>query len=860
MGDVARAAAKPRSFGIGATLYSATGVLILLIVAAAGLAVVAFANVERTLSTVTEDAFPAVTDGLRLTTLSERVAAKAPELIRATDAAERSAVAGSIDAAFADIRATLARIEMKDADKGAALGGTVDTLQSRMGELGEAIDRREAARSDLQALRVKVLSAHADFLAEMTPLIEDENFNLVLSGGDTVNKAVRTINELITVHVAGLQATLTTALHSERLITAMTRGLTRTSQTALAGERERFDAIAEELLSGLDALPQTEEGEVLADAASAIVEQGRAERSPFDIRAQELAGESNAVFRLVADGQLLNLATQYERAVDPVLEQAEISLREEGKRLSDELKGDINTLVDDDIFALTQTMFLLSEANMVAGILNAAASSPTLEELAENEAAFRDSSYRLNTYTVDLEFLGKGESVIGLAKALVAFGEGDGSLFAVRRGLLEQEAAAQTALETARTAAGELDRAVESSVAASEAEVDRRTAETIASLRQTETLLFALAGIGAAVGILIAWLVVYRRVVRRLLELSRQMATLAAGDNSVTPDTSGSDEISGMAGTVVVFRDNAKEVERLRKEQIASEERAKQEAQRQRDALADRFETQVKEIVKRLAESVGEMERNAHLMTDGASDVQSRSNSGAAAAEATAGNVQAMAAAVEELSASIGEISGKVAESSQMAQSAADRADQTNQSMQGLEAAASRIDSVVTLIQEIAEQTNLLALNATIEAARAGDAGKGFAVVASEVKSLASQTASATDEITQQIKTLQTGVAEAVVAIKEVSGSIQDIGGHVTSIAGAVEQQNASTEEIARSSRDAAMGTTRVSETVGSLSDVATNAEQQAGAVLDAARSLARETRDLEQALDVFLGGIRKGA
>jgi murein DD-endopeptidase MepM/ murein hydrolase activator NlpD len=176
--------------------------------------------------------------------------------------------------------------------------------------------------------------------------------------------------------------------------------------------------------------------------------------------------------------------------------------------------------------------------------------------------------------------------------------------------------------------------------------------------------------------------------------------------------------------------------------------------------------------------------------------------------------VQTVAAAAEELNASIAEIGRQVQSASTMAGGAVQQAEKTNQQVQGLAEAAQKIGDVVKLISDIAAQTNLLALNATIEAARAGDAGKGFAVVASEVKNLATQTAKATEEISQQIASIQAATGEAVGAIQGIGKTIVEINQVASSIAAAVEEQNASTREIARNVQETSAGTQEVSSNI----------------------------------------------
>jgi methyl-accepting chemotaxis protein len=209
------------------------------------------------------------------------------------------------------------------------------------------------------------------------------------------------------------------------------------------------------------------------------------------------------------------------------------------------------------------------------------------------------------------------------------------------------------------------------------------------------------------------------------------------------------------------------------------------------------------------------------------------------------------------LSSSIAEIGRQVVSSAEIARKAVDEAGATDATMQGLAENAGRISVVVDLIQTIASQTNLLALNATIEAARAGDAGRGFAVVASEVKSLANQTAKATDEIRSQIANMQQVTTSAVGAIRSITNTISEINEVTTAIAAAVEEQGAATREIARNIQHAAGGTSEVSSNIVGVSTASAEAGSAAGEVLSASDALRREADVLRAEIDAFLSNIR---
>jgi methyl-accepting chemotaxis protein len=351
-----------------------------------------------------------------------------------------------------------------------------------------------------------------------------------------------------------------------------------------------------------------------------------------------------------------------------------------------------------------------------------------------------------------------------------------------------------------------------------------------------------------------------RSIVTPVRGMTQAMSRIAAGDLTLeVPARDRQDEVGEMAQALQVFKENALQVEQLRREH---EEAAVHAAKERRQAMldmADKFESSVLGVVKGVAASSTEMQSTAKSMSQIAQETSSQAASVAAASTQANANVETVAAATEELSASIGEISSRVAEAAQIADKAAETSNSTAQTVGKLAAASAKIGEVVELINTIASQTNLLALNATIEAARAGDAGKGFAVVASEVKGLANQTAKATEEIAAQISAVQTETNNAVQAINSISQIINQVKDISSSIAAAVEEQGAATKEISNNVQQASQGTREVSTNVVSVTEAATQTGVAAEQVLTTASELAQNADVLRKEVDGFLANIRAG-
>jgi methyl-accepting chemotaxis protein len=390
------------------------------------------------------------------------------------------------------------------------------------------------------------------------------------------------------------------------------------------------------------------------------------------------------------------------------------------------------------------------------------------------------------------------------------------------------------------------------------ADQQRLDSESSATISETQRLVVMLAIGGFLLGAVLA-LLLGSGMSRPMIAMCKAMRELAGGNfDVVLPGLGRKDELGEMAGAVEEFKMQAiAKAERDAADLDAQNKAAAAGRRAELIRFADEFEATVGGIVANVSASAVQLEASAGTLTRTAETTQSLSGQAAGASEQASSNMQSVAAATEELSASVDEIGRQAQESNRIAEAAVLQAQQTDGRIGKLSRAAQEIGDVVKLITAIAEQTNLLALNATIEAARAGDAGRGFAVVASEVKSLASQTAKATDEISTHIAGMQGATQESVAAIKEIGGTIGKISNIASTIASAVEEQSSATQEIARSVQNVAEGTSEAATNIMEVNRGAAETGSASANVLDAARSLSAESTRLREELDRFMANIR---
>ena len=561
----------------------------------------------------------------------------------------------------------------------------------------------------------------------------------------------------------------------------------------------------------------------------------------------ELADQHDKLYEAVRKAQRRFIAAAAPAAIDSQTELYSIYAAPEFSQ-ADAVKGHKTADQLSDI----ATSGNLMGFDMIAGL--SSSKGATLEAIAKD---FRTAQTRVKSNAEALPKTTAMNVVRSATLDLLTLADGPTGVFKIRQQELDADNHGQAMLEEARKLNVGLGTSVQQLVDGVQKQTDAAALQARQEISFGTMVMIGLGVLTLIGSILFVWLYVGRNILRRISNLQRSMQLLSSGDlETEVFQSHHRDEIGAMADSLHVFRESMIQARTMSAEQDKDRIAKAERASRMETRIVE-FESTVRSALDSLQGAAGSMQSTAESMSSTADRSSALVSAVATAAEQTSANVQTVSSGTEELSSSIEEIGRQVITSSEIARKAVQDAGTTDATMQGLADNAARISVVVDLIQTIASQTNLLALNATIEAARAGDAGRGFAVVASEVKSLANQTAKATDEIRQQIVSMQTVTETAVSAIRNISTTISEINDVTTTIAAAVEEQGAATREIARNIQHAAGGTSEVSNNIVGVSSASSQAGTAANQVLTASGALRREADVLRQEIDAFLSNIR---
>jgi methyl-accepting chemotaxis protein len=368
-------------------------------------------------------------------------------------------------------------------------------------------------------------------------------------------------------------------------------------------------------------------------------------------------------------------------------------------------------------------------------------------------------------------------------------------------------------------------------------------------------------GLGCLLIVAVSIPVIHRTIAKPVSNLARQMAALAAGSTDIDIDnaqTKRKDEIGAITRSLSVLRDAVRTNNALVSEIRTRDDR---EARLMREAAirakVEKFSADLSATMVRLGAMTKRMAAASEAMIGAARNAAEGSNQAKIASSHAAGDVSSVAIASEQLLASIEEISRQVVQSTTVVKRAVSESVESSAGMERLAISARRVGDVVSLISRIAAQTNLLALNATIEAARAGEAGRGFAVVAQEVKTLATQTARATQEISGQIADMQAATESSVTAIDTIQIKISEIEQISAIIASAVQEQGASTQEITRNVRSAASGTSAMSTFVEGVAKAVVETSESVESVVELARALDELANTVASDVRTFAEGLQ---
>lgn len=848
-------------------LIAAFGVVAGLTLCAAAVSYFAFSNISNSLHVVAEEAAPAITNALRLSETSKEIAAAIPTLTAANDGKQLKSAADALAESQTGLETNMDLVEAAadDHESVTRLRGIGVEISGHLGKLNKQMSQRLALRDDRLALTQRIALTHRQLLEAVGPIINKANVDLVVKSDDTVEEADEALQELSQIEIVNLRMVLQFRADANLAFGLLREAAGAADKDGIGLARERFAEAVAKLEESIEELDDTSEAKGLLYMSLVFIKDfDVGEQSVFTAREKELTSPAGQLdqARQHLEGILSDIQAGHSEFLyntESLVTDANDKINSATEQTSEKLSETFESLINTEVRGLRAMLELKAAANEIAGVLLQAAAARSPKQGQQLSLRFDKLAVELSNAVNRLPKSEAGKTVADLAYQLTQLGLGKGSVFALRNAELALDQDIAGTMSESRTLAGQLGAEVNGLVEGAETVLDAAAGDSEVAIDNGTLALAVITIVSFLVTVLIGWLYINRNVSNRLINISAVMERLAEGDLSVEIAANGNDEISAMARTVDVFKENALEKQRMEAEQKDAERRAEEDRRKAMLELAQKFEESVLGIVETVSTASKEVETTAQSMLEMADKNANYSETVAEESEHAAGNVESVSVATDELTRSVNEIAQQAERSNQISQEAVAEVQSATDEVQGLVTAAEHIGTVVDMISDIANQTNLLALNATIEAARAGEAGKGFAVVASEVKNLATQTAKATDEIDDKIREIQSATGSAVTVIGGVSKTIDNISGIASTIAAAVGEQGSATAEISRNVGEATQSTGEVNSNVAKIKSGALKNRGTADQMLSAARELSKESVNLKGEVDNFLAGVRAG-